>query len=159
MALLAGCSSTRFKPCCRIKSGYGGMERIKKMDLRNEEIVNVAKFQTINYIILLNKKDVTNELERKLSDTINVKKLINAGDTLNLRELSGVTNFDLRKAIIKQMNIGKAIVTEKKTGLRVVQICRRKYNYQNGPKEGRGGIEFTDLKNNNVIISLSYWIS
>ena len=117
------------------------------------------KVQTTNYIILLNKKDAINKLKRKLSDTISAKDLINAGDTLDVVELSCVTNFDLTKAIIKQINNGKAIVIEKKTGLRVMQIYRRKYNYQNGPKNGRGGVDFKDLRNNTVIISLTYWYS
>jgi hypothetical protein len=159
LLMLTGCSYTRIKPCCRFKSGYGSFEHIKKIELRNEKIVNVAKFQTTDYIILLNKKDVINKLKRKLSDTISVKDLINAGDTLDVVELSGVTNFDLTKAIIKQINSGKAIVIEKKTGLRVMQIYRRKYNYQNGPKNGRGGVDFMDHKNNTVIISLTYWYS
>jgi predicted RNase H-like nuclease (RuvC/YqgF family) len=157
--MLTGCSYTRIKPCCRFKSGYGSIEHIKKLELRNEKIVNVMKVQTTNYIILLNKKDAINKLKRKLSDTISAKDLINAGDTLDVVELSCVTNFDLTKAIIKQINNGKAIVIEKKTGLRVMQIYRRKYNYQNGPKNGRGGVDFKDLRNNTVIISLTYWYS
>lgn len=158
--MLASCDSTRLRPCCRIKPGYGGFDQHKTIRLKVDKIENIAKYETEFYLILLDKRTVIQSLKNKITDTIDYEKtLSNTKDTLDINGFKFEYRWHISKVLAKHLDRGKVIIIEKATGQRLFKIKRRKYNYQVDPKSGRGGIEYSDIKNNAVFFELTYWIS
>lgn len=160
LTIIVGCSSTRFQPCCRIYSGYGGFERHKTVRLKVDKIDNMAKYETETYLILMDKKALFNTIKNQITDKVNYESILsNTLDTLDIKSIELGNDWHRTKAVVRQINRGKAIIIVKSTGQRLTKVKRRKFNYQTGPRSGRGGIEYSDLNNNYVIIGLAYWVS
>jgi hypothetical protein len=149
----------RLKPCCRFKPGYGGFDRYKSIRLDTKCFDNIAKYETEKYIILVDKKTALNQLRLHSKDTIDIKQLFQESDTFDLKSINYNNRWYLNKTLTKLIDKRQTIIIEKESGERVEIINRRKYNYLKGPRSGRGGLEYIDLKRNYVIIGLTYWIS
>ncbi|HCS19167.1 MAG TPA: hypothetical protein DIW47_01155 [Bacteroidetes bacterium] len=120
----------------------------------------MAKYETERYLILLDKRTVIQSLKNKITDTLDYEKtLSNIMDTLDISGFKFENRWHITKVVAQHLDRGKAIIIEKVTGQRLTKIKRRKYNYQIDPKSGRGGIEYSDIKNNSVFFELTYWIS
>lgn len=111
-------------------------------------------------MIFLDKKTVLRDLKEHSTDTLDYDLLISQhNDTLDIKSIELENKWHLNKAVTMCINKQKAIIIDKETRTRVAEIKRRKFNYQNGPRSGRGGVEYIDKTKDFVIIRLTFWIS
>jgi hypothetical protein len=152
---LTACDTTRLKPCCRLKPGYGGFDRFRTLTLSQKTSKQIAVYQTEKYLILVDRKKAESKLSIELGH--NTSQSFIRSDTLFIDNRDG--SWGISKFITTEIDRHNAVIIDRVTGQKLVKVKRRKFNWQTDPKAGRGGKEYIDIDKNYVIIRLDYWIS
>ena len=158
---IGNCSSIRMKPCCRLKARYGGFERTKQIRVLLVTPTKVAKYETEDYRILIEQNFVNKLLNTsKIKDSISgIETNALKNDTLDLSIIESIPFYKIKTIIAKSIEQKKAVIIDRKTGKTLIKLIKRTYNYQMGPKMGRGGFEYINPENQEVVFTRVIWIS
>lgn len=155
--LSISCSGSRLCSVGNIIPGYG----FRTIHLKHIAFDQVATFENEKYIILVDKNTILPDIKERISDSSLFNKISTNRDTLVLNKIN---IYGLHHIIEKQLNKKEAIVIDKESGKNIYKIKRQRYyrtsSHRSRVGKGkRGGIEYLNAKNDEVILDITLWIS
>jgi hypothetical protein len=148
---IISCGTNR--PCCRF--GHN-IDRTKTLHLSDQSKKRTAFYRNELYTVYISQKKAVKKLKRHLKEP---SATFGKQDSLDLSGLDLDSYAYVRELLAKQIDHNKASVIDRASGKKVLEISKRKYNYINGPKNGRVGIEYIDPEKKKVIASRVFWMS